>query len=99
MITISAPVAALRDAAIAAMPTDLAVHVMGAADTVALVEACDLVAESARAMQPWFGTVYDLCAAACYDLRRAGVLPAWWDAGHDDAADRHALSLATGGVS
>jgi len=84
---------ALRTAAVAVMPADLAVHVMAAVDAVALVEACDVVAESARAMQPWFDAVYDLCAAACYDVRRSGVLPTWWDAGHDDAADRHARSL------
>ena len=85
--------AALRDAAVAAMPADLAVRLTAAVDAVALVEACDLVACDPRAMRPWFGTVYDLCAAACYDVRRSGALPAWWDMGHVDAADRHAAKL------
>lgn len=87
--------AALRDAAVAVMPADLAVHLTAAVDAVALVDACDTAACDARALTGcWLDALCTLDDAACYDVRESGALPTWWDAGYDAAADDHAATLA-----
>jgi hypothetical protein len=92
--------AALRDAAVSAMPADLAALLMGAGDAIALVDACDTAACDPRALTGcWLDALCALDAAACYDVRESGALPTWWDAGYDDAAHRHARALLAAEVA
>lgn len=86
--------AALRDAAVAVMPADLGERLMAATSATALIDACDVAANDPRCVtSPWFDAMAEADAAACLDVRRSGSLPMWWDAGHEDAADRYAAKL------
>lgn len=89
--------AALRDAAVAVMPADLGALLMAPTGPVALIDACDIAITDPRCAHgfaAWFDALAAADDAACYDVRRSGDLPTWWDVGHDEAADRHAATLA-----
>ena len=90
----ASPLAALRAAAVAAMPADLGALLAAAPDALALLEASDVVAWDARCGGGWWGAFEALTDGACAEVRRSGALPTWWDAGHTEAADRHAAAVS-----